>query len=129
MVPGLTAVFQYSNILVTIARRFRQHCQEFSRADVISARAGHEDAPGTQHLQGAEIEFLVSAHRGFQRTPAPSKSGWIEDDGVVLASGSGVVLEQVKSIRLDPLDLSPVQRGILLSHLQGGAGTIHPRDL
>src|SRR5208283_5358152 len=61
---------------------------------------------GAQHPQGAEVEFLVAAQSGRHCALGFGEGGRVEDDGVVLASGGGVVLEQVKGVRLDPFDLA-----------------------
>src|SRR5208283_4538371 len=58
------------------------------------------------------------------------EGGRVEDDGVVLASGGGIVLEQVEGVGLDPFDLasavlSPVELLVPLGDLQRGTRRVN----
>ncbi len=72
---------------------------------MVGAGAGHENAAGAEHLEGAEVEFLVAAEGGIEVALGFGEGGRIENDGVVVAIGGGVVLEQVEGVGLDPFDL------------------------
>ena len=93
-----------------------QDVREIGLADVVGARAGGQDAAGPQHLQGAQVELFVAPESVGQRGAVLREWGRVKDDGVVLATGRGVVLEQVKGIGLDPFKFPAIKRGILLGH-------------
>ena len=87
-----------------------EHFEEVGLADVVGAGAGDENPAGAQHLQGAEVEFLVAAEGGVEIALGLGEGGRIEDDGVVTAVGGGVVLEQVEGVGFDPFDLVCAER-------------------
>ena len=86
-----------------------KHFQEVGLADVVGAGAGDEDAAGTEHLEGPEIEFFVAAQGSVEVALALGERGWVENDGVVAAVGGGVVLEEVKGVGFDPFNFFSVQ--------------------
>src|SRR5271166_6487560 len=61
MVFGLAAKLNQAQAAVGVEGSRGQHFKEVERADVIGAGAGHQDPAGAQHLQRAEVEFLVPA--------------------------------------------------------------------
>ena len=82
-----------------------QHFEEVRLADVVGAGASDQDAAGAEHLEGAEIEFLVAAKGGVEVALGLGEGRRVEDDGVVATAGGGVVLEQVEGVGFDPFDL------------------------
>ena len=115
MVFGLSANFDQAEGAVGVKGGRGEHLEEVLLADVIGAGAGDEDTAGTEHLEGAEIEFLVAAEGGVEITLALGEGRWVEDDGVVVASfvrtsGGGVVLQEVEGVGLDPFDFFSVQK-------------------
>ena len=91
-----------------VPRGFGDDIQEFCGADVVGAGAAHENAAGTQHFKGAEVEFFVSAERSVEGATAFGERGRVEDDGVVLLAGSGIVAQQVECVGLNPFDFAAV---------------------
>ena len=101
---------------------------------MVGAGAGDEDAAGAKHLEGAEVEFFVAAEGGVEVALGFGEGGRIENDGVVVAVGGGVVLEQVEGVGLDPFDLLAfetglVEGGVLVGDFEGGAGAVDAGDL
>src|SRR5208283_2938746 len=106
VVLRLAALLEDAHLAACVGCSGAKHPLEFGFADVERAGAGDEDASGPQHLQGAEVELLVAAQRGRHGAFGFGEGGRVEDDGVVLASGGSVVLEQVEGVGLDPFDLA-----------------------
>ena len=101
---------------------------------VERAGAGDQHAARPEHLQGAQVQLLVAADGGFHDALGLGEGGRVEDDGVVLLAGGGVVLEQIEGIGLDPLDLAAgvrvaVELLVLLGDFQGGTRGIDCRHL
>src|SRR5271165_6843507 len=134
VVLRLAALLQNSNVAACVSRRRAQHPQEFCLADVERTGAGNEDAAGPEHFQGAQVELLIAAKRGRNGALGFRKGGWVEDDGVILPAGGGVVPEQIEGVGFDPFDLAAAVRGaiellILLGNLQCRARRIHAGHL
>ena len=89
MVFGLPANLDQAQGAVGIAGGVGQHFQEVGLADVVGAGAGDQDPAGTQHFQGAQVEFLVAAQGGIEVALALGEGGRIENDGVVALAGGG----------------------------------------
>src|SRR5580698_4457574 len=111
-----------------------EHFQEVGLAHVVGAGAGHEEASGTEHLEGAEVEFFVAAKGGVEVALAFGEGGRIENDGIVAAFRGVVVLHQIKGVGLDPFNFfvretGAVEGGILVCDLEGGPGAIDASDL
>ena len=83
MVFGLSANFDQAKSAVGVKGGRGEHFEEVLLADVVGAGAGDEDAAGAEHLEGAEVEFLVAAEGGVEIALALGEGGRIEDDGVV----------------------------------------------
>ena len=66
MIFGLSSDLQQAKRAVSIEGGIGQHFQEVGLADVVGAGAGDQNAAGAQHLQGAQVEFLVAAQGGFE---------------------------------------------------------------
>src|SRR3954462_6558734 len=82
-----------------------------------------------QHLQGSEVELLIPSQCCCQLALRFRKCRRIQNDAVVLLSRVRVVAEQIKRVRLDPLDIAAVQVRIVLGCLQCWTGTVHASDL
>src|SRR5664280_3621913 len=141
VVERLAAFFQNSHSAARIDSGGTEHREEFSLADVERTGAGDENAAWPQHLQGAEIQLFIAAQRGRHGALGLGERRWIKDNGVVLPARGSVVLEQVESVGLDPLDLAAAVSGaiellVLLRHFQrrtrrvhGGDALASPRDV
>ena len=105
MVFGLTANLDQPQGAVGVVGGVGQHFEEVGLADVVGAGAGHQDAAGAEHLQGAEVEFFVAAEGGVEVALTLGERWRVEDDRVVALTGGGVVLEQIEGIGFDPFDL------------------------
>ena len=111
-----------------------EHFQEIGLSYVVGAGAGDEDAAGAEHFEGAEIELFVAAQGGVEVALALGERGWVENDGVVVTVGGGVVLEEVKGVGFDPFNLFSfqelvVERGVLVGYFEGGTGAVDASDL
>jgi hypothetical protein len=93
---------------MSIERGTPKHFKEIRLADVVRARAGYEDAAGAQHLQGAKIQFLVTAESSIEIALAFGEGGRVENDGVVVAIRGGIVFEQIEGVGLDPFNFFPI---------------------
>ena len=77
---------------------------EFGGPQVERARARHKDAARPQHLERAEVKFLVATASFVEIALGLGKRRRIENDGVVLSAGmpsrlppaAGVVAKQIK---------------------------------
>src|SRR5262249_49556315 len=121
VVFSLSTDLDQSQGAMSIERSRGQHSKEVGLADVVGTRARHEDSAGAEHLEGTQVEFLVSAD-GRVEVPLRFSEGWrIENNGVVEALGGGIVLEEIEGVGLDPLDFPSaqdllVQGGILVGN-------------
>ena len=96
---------------------------------MVRTGAGDQNPSGPEHLQRPEVQLLVATQGSFQ-VPLVLGEGWrIEDDGVVLLSGGGVVAQQVEGVGFRPLDFAAVQGGILIRDLQSGPRAIYSANL
>src|SRR5205085_7845461 len=111
--------------LIGVLCRVQDDSEEVRRAHMIGTRASNQDPSGPQHLQGTQIEFLVSAKRLLEIALALCKRWRIENDGVVAFPGGGIVPQQVKGIALDPLDLAAIQRSISVRRLERRTRAVH----
>ncbi len=84
MVFGLSANFDQAQGAVGVKGGGGEHFEEVGLADVVGAGAGDEDAAGAEHLEGAEIEFLVAAEGGVEIALALGEGGRVENDRVVV---------------------------------------------
>src|SRR5580700_2592364 len=91
---------------------------------MVGAGAGDQGTGGAKHFQGAQVQFLVAPEGGIEVMLGLRKGGRIEGDCVVALSGNSVVLKQVESVGFDPLDAVAIQRGVPVSHFEGGPGTV-----
>jgi len=132
VVLGLAAFLEDANDTAGVAGSVAQHVDEVGLADVVRTTAGDEDAAGTQHLQGAQIDFFVATQSGANILLRFGKGRRVEDDGVVLATEGGVVLEQVEGVGFEPLNfvavLTAVERFVLFGGLECGAGSVDAGD-
>ena len=134
MVFGLSADLEEAEGAVGVEGGVGEHFEEVGLTDVVGAGAGDEDPAGAEHLEGAEIEFLVAAESGVEIALALGEGGRVENDGVVAAIGGGVVLQQVEGVGFDPFDLrlgnvATVERGVLVGDFEGGTGAVDAGDL
>src|SRR5581483_8852225 len=65
--------------------------QEIGLADVIGTGASHQRSTRPQHLEGPQIQLFIPSQRRIQGLLGTGKCGRIEDNGVVLFSGSRIV--------------------------------------
>ena len=119
MVSGLSPKLQNSHGFVSIQGSSGQGSQQVGLADMVGTRASDQDSARPQHLEGAEVEFLVAAECGIEVAFRFGEGGRVENDGVVLVAGGGVVLEQVEGVGFDPFDfrlgrLAAVEDGVLI---------------
>src|ERR1017187_2306884 len=133
MVERLAALFQNSHSAARIGSGGAEHREEFRLADMERTGAGDENAAWPKHLQGAKIQLLIAAQRGRHGALGLSERRWIENDSVILPARGSVVLEQVESVGLDPLDLAaavsgPVELLVLLRHFQRRTRRVHGAD-
>src|ERR1700677_1146228 len=106
--PGL----QDTKMSVHIAGGLGNHFKKVSRAHGVGTRARHQDPAGAEHLQSPRVGFFVAAQCRFQIALALGEGWGVEDDGVVLLAGAGVVAKQVEGVGLDPFDFPAVQGSI-----------------
>src|SRR5713101_1338000 len=121
MILGLPAIFYDSKASVDIPGGACDHIEILGGADVVGAAAGDQNAAGTQHLERPQVELFVAAKGSFQAALVLGEGGRIEHDGVVPASGVGVVPQQVEGVGFDPFDLTAVERTVAVGYLQRGA--------
>ena len=86
-----------------------EHFEEIGLAYVVGAGAGDEDSAGAEHLERAEIELFVAAEGGVEIALGLGEGGRVENDGVVVAVGGRIVLEQVEGVGFDPFNLFAVR--------------------
>jgi hypothetical protein len=63
---GLGADFEEAEGAVGVQGGGGQHSEEVWLADVVRARASNQDATGSEHFEGAEVEFFVAAEGGVE---------------------------------------------------------------
>src|SRR5437868_2428987 len=128
MVFCLGANLQDSQRAVSVADGLSDYLEELGLAHVIRTGAGDQGATGTQHPEGAQVQFFIAA-KGSVEVALALGEGWrIENDGVVLVAGGGMVTQQVESIGFNPLDFTLIEDGILFGGLQSRAGTVYPSN-
>src|SRR5208282_539961 len=93
VVFGLSADLDQTQCTVGVESGAAQHLLEIGLTDVVGAGAGDQDAAGSKHLQGAQVELLVAAQGGIEVALALGEGRGVEDDGVVTVIRSGIVLE------------------------------------
>src|ERR1041385_2654733 len=86
MVFGSATVFQNSQDPVGIESCGADGFEKDFWADVVRARAGHENSPGPQHLERAQVQFLISAKGGSQISLGFRERGRVEHDAVIFLS-------------------------------------------
>src|ERR1022692_4868879 len=134
VVPGLSANLGQAESSVGVAGGVGEHSEEIGLADVIGAGAGDQNSAGAQHLQRSEIEFFIAAEGGIEVALGFGEGGRIENNGVVVLAGRGIVLEQIEGVGFDPFDffvleLQVVERGILVGAFERGPGAVDSRDM
>src|SRR5271166_374869 len=87
MVFRLAPNLNQAEAAVGVNRSRGQHFKEVGRADVVGTGAGHQDATGAQHLEGAEVELLVAAQGRLEVALGLGESRRVENDCVVAAVG------------------------------------------
>src|SRR5882762_575956 len=105
VVLSLNALFEQSYDPLSVQRSSDDNVLQLLPANVIRARAGDQDSAGTEHLQGPQIQFFVAPRSGRKVALGLGERWRVENDGVVLTPGRGIVLEQVKGVGLHPFDL------------------------
>src|ERR1700733_707303 len=134
MVLGLASHLEEAEYPVSVTGRLGNYFEEIRLAEVVGTGAGDEDPAGAKHFEGAKVEFLVAAEGSIEVALGLSEGGRIKHDGVIAPAGGGIVLEQVKGVRLDPFDLlvaelGLVEGGVLIGDFQRGTGTIDANDV
>src|ERR1700678_1989942 len=142
MVFGLASDFEEAQGAVGVEGGSGQHFEEIGLADVIGAGAGDENAAGAQHFEGAEIEFFVATESGIEIALGFGEGWRIENDGVVLLAGGGVVLEQIEGVGFNPFDfmnlgsvrlggmkIGSVQSSVLVGDFERGTRTVDASDV
>src|SRR5580704_17910312 len=128
MVLPLGPVLQDTKISVHIAGGLGNNFKKVSRAHVVGTRAGHQDPAGPEHLQSPQVEFFVTAQCRFQIALALGEGWGVEDDGVVLLAGAGVVAKQVEGVGFDPFDFAPVQSRVPVGDFKRRSRAIQSRN-
>src|SRR5208283_525618 len=108
MIPGRSPVLQYTEVLVGILSGIGYDLEEVRCADVEGTGAGDENPSGAQHLQGAQVELLVTAQGFLEVALGLGEGRRIENDGVIAPVGSGVIPEEIEGVGLDPFQLPAV---------------------
>ena len=118
MVLGLGSVLHNTQISVHIPGCLGHYFQKISRTNMVRARTGDQDSSRTEHLQSPQIELLVAAQGRRQIALALGESWRIEDDGVEMLPGTGVVAKQVEGVSLNPFNLASVQGSVAVGDLK-----------
>src|SRR5919109_2427359 len=124
MILGLPPNFQDAQGLLGIQGSFGNHVQEVGLADVVGTAAGHQNSSWAEHLQGTQVEFFVAAQGGIQVLFGFREGGRVENNGVELTAGGGVVLKQIESVGFEPFDFVSIEGGILIGNFEGGARAV-----
>jgi hypothetical protein len=109
VVFGLGAVLNDTNRSMGIPAGLRDDFEKFRLTDVIGAGTGDKRPSGTQHLERAQVQFLVAAQGGIEVLPAFGEGGRVQDDGVVLPLSGRVVAEQIEGVGLNPFNLASIE--------------------
>lgn len=91
----------------------------------MGAAEGGEDAAFFEEFEGAEVDFLVTAHGVAECFFVFGEAGWIEDDEVVCGFG---FFEEVEDVCLDDFDVELVELSVLAGGGAGGGGDIDGGD-
>src|SRR5882672_683602 len=129
MVSRLTANLGHPQGASSVTGRIGQHFNEIGLPDVIGAGTGDQNSARSKHLEGTEVEFLVTAERGVELALALGKGRGIQHDYAVALAGSCIVLEQVEGVSFDPLDVLLVQRGILVGDFERRPRAVNTGDM
>ena len=63
MISGLRAPFHNDNRTMRVEGSFRDRLQQVGFSDVERARASDQVSAGVEHLERAQVQFLVSPQR------------------------------------------------------------------
>lgn len=105
MIERGAAAFEqsYATSGVNSGRGYRAF--EIGPADVVGAGASDQQPAWDKHLEGAQVEFLVTAQGAFDGALGLGESGRVENDGVEFLAGVGPVAEDLKGVGFNPIDL------------------------
>jgi len=129
VVIRLSSNLDQTEYAVSITGSAGKHFQEVGLANVVGARAGDENSTWAEHLEGAEVEFLVAAEGGIEVALGFGEGGRVENDGVIALAGGGVVLEQIEGVGFDPFDFAPIERGVLVGNFERRPGAVDAGDV
>ena len=89
MILGSASTFEQCYTAVSIDGGVGYGSFKIEPGDVVGAGAGNEQATGTQHAKGSEIEFLVATESTLDGALAFSEGGRVMDDDVIDSVGFG----------------------------------------
>src|SRR5271166_6037445 len=96
---------------------------------MVGAGAGDQNTARAEHLQGPQVEFFVAPQGGLEVALGLGEGRRVESDGVIALSRSGIVLEQIESVGLDPLDIPAIERRVLVGDFERGPGAVDAGDV
>ena len=105
VIPRLRAAIHNHHRTVRVEGSFGNHLQEIPLGDVERARTGHKTAPGTKHLERAQIQLLVSAEGGINIRLLARKGRRIQDNRVEAPALLVRCFQEIEAIGLDPFDI------------------------
>ena len=79
--------------------------QQVGLADVEGTGAGEQKSAWVEDLQGAQVQFLVTAQRRFPAGLLAGEGGRIEHNGIVALALVVSGLEEVKAVGFAPFDV------------------------
>lgn len=116
MVGRLRQRLHQAHGLMRIRRGFNDDRFQQVRVDVVRAGERRQDPAGRQHLQCAQIDFLVAPQRVVDVLLRPRERRRIENDDIVLPLLFVVSLQDIEHIRAVELELpfDAVQLGVVV---------------
>src|SRR5207302_5000038 len=92
------------------------------------AATGNQDTLGTYHFERPQVEFFVPSQSSLKSPLGSGKSGRIEYDGVILAPGGRIILQQIESVGFHPFhfisELFGIQLFVFFGYFQNVSGYI-----
>lgn len=133
MVRGCAAALDELDAAMGICGRGGDGSFKIAPTDMVRAGTGDEDATGAEHLESAEVEFLVAAECAFDGAPGFGEGGRVEDDEVIGLTGVGPLAQDLKGVAFDPVDrggeAGAVGGQVALGDFKRGAAGVNAGDL
>jgi hypothetical protein len=124
--------FQKTNSALRVSGRIGHHAMELVPGNVMGAGASHQRSARAQHLEGTQVELLVTTQSAGYSTLGFGKSRGVEHHRVEGSSRRAPVAQKIEGVGLDPLhrrlDAVPVDLQILFRNLECCPGGIDARD-